>query len=359
VDATRFDRFSRALASRMNRRRAVQALGGGTIAAATTGAVTHQSVSRAQDDAGACKLDLTASVRVGTSTDSTLGGDGPGELTGQLSFSLRSAGELTDAVLALSDGTRLDAVGQTDGRALTLRVEIPLGGTLVLVGAGSDCIPSCEGVVDGLFTGPSAGDLGDWHGTFSGSAGAAASESTLAVTGSGTVTPTPSPSAETARTPAPAPSGALVPCAGLAAPCQQSGPLCCEGLVCAGGQCLLPTGAECVDGVYCEGGACLGGSCTSCLREGEQGCDLIPCCPGDLECIIDQCVYFECRAALGMQGHRCGTQCCYLLDICDPVEGCRPCKQAGEACLSSAECCEGGFCVGDVGEPKKCMLLAG
>ena len=55
-------------------------------------------------------------------------------------------------------------VGQATGRAINLRAEAE-GGPIVLVGTTERDLAACRGAVDGLLTGPQAGDLGDWHAT--------------------------------------------------------------------------------------------------------------------------------------------------------------------------------------------------
>jgi hypothetical protein len=166
MDADRFDHLSRSLADRVSRRSAVKHFGGGGIlAAALAGLGISRLEASAQADTATCALDLMANVRLGPSQDQQLGGENSGELRGQLRFSLGDNGRLVDGKLRLANNTELDAVGQVAGPAITVRISIPLGGTLVLVGAGEKALRSCDGAVDGMLTGPEPGDLGDWHAT--------------------------------------------------------------------------------------------------------------------------------------------------------------------------------------------------
>jgi hypothetical protein len=166
MDADRFDLLSRSFAERVSRRSAVKNLGGGgVLAAVLAGVGLSHSKALAQADTATCAIDLVANVRLGPSQNANIGSDNGGELNGQLRFSLGDNGRLVDGVLKLADNTELDAVGQVAGPAITVRVSIPLGGTLVLVGAGEKALRSCDGAVDGMLTGPEPGDLGDWHAT--------------------------------------------------------------------------------------------------------------------------------------------------------------------------------------------------
>jgi hypothetical protein len=166
MDASRFDDFSRSLAGRVSRRSAVKHLGGGGIlAAALAGLGISRLDASAQADTATCAMDLVANVRLGPNQDQKFGDSDPGELRGQLRFAMGDQGRLVDGVFRLANNTELDAVGQVAGPAITVRISIPLGGTLVLVGAGEKALRSCDGAVDGMLTGPEPGDLGDWHAT--------------------------------------------------------------------------------------------------------------------------------------------------------------------------------------------------
>jgi hypothetical protein len=166
MDADRFDHLSRSLADRISRRSAVKHFGGGGIlAAALAGFGISRLEASAQTDTATCAMDLVANVRLGPSQEKQFGGTNKGELRGQLRFALGDQGRLVDGVFRLTDNTELVAIGQVAGPAVTVRISIPLGGTLVLVGAGEKALRSCDGAVDGMLTGPQPGDLGDWHAT--------------------------------------------------------------------------------------------------------------------------------------------------------------------------------------------------
>ena len=88
----------------------------------------------------------------------------PGQLQGQLSFSLSRSGSLDNATLTLADGTSLPVVGDATGHSLQLRIALGARQALVAIGVGEQEIARCQGSIDGLVTG-AAGDLGDWHAT--------------------------------------------------------------------------------------------------------------------------------------------------------------------------------------------------
>jgi hypothetical protein len=164
MDANRFDHISRSFAERTTRRNALRGLGGsGLVAAVAAGLGLSRAESFWANDSATCALDLVANVRLGPNMNTAIGGKTRGELRGSLRFAIGDNVRLVDGVLKVEDSVELSAVGQVAGPALTVRVTVPLGGTLVMVGAGEKAMRSCNGAVDGLFTGPDAGDLGDWH----------------------------------------------------------------------------------------------------------------------------------------------------------------------------------------------------
>jgi hypothetical protein len=342
MDADRFDRLSRSWAERTTRRAAFRSIGGGGLfAAALAGfGLTRVNVS-AQDDAATCELDLVASVRLGPSENQQFGGDNPGELRGQLRFSVADNGGLANARLRLAVGDELEANGQVTGPSLTVRIEIPLGGTLVLVGAGERAIRSCNGAVDGLMTGPQPGDLGDWHAT-----------ATATGTGQDASQPTNVPAAVVPTQPG---SGNPPPPTEMPVPtCIPQGGSCIENTDCCEGfcgtdqlchQCVSIGNGGCLDDTWCcDDGICQGGACASseCSEEGESAnISAIGCCEGLIPheisyvCILPPCI---------PTGSNCSQfDCC--VGFCNQDFICE-CAESGEGCIpvGTGGCCNGQPC---------------
>src|SRR4051812_37960485 len=155
MDADRFDRLSRSWAKNTSRRGALKSLGGGgLLAAGLAGLGLSRTGASAQNNGATCAIDLVANVRLGPSETQQFGGENPGELRGQLRFSLGDNGRLVDSKLKLANNSEFDVVGQVAGPAITVRVAVSLGGTMVFIGAGEQALRSCKGAVDGMLTGP-------------------------------------------------------------------------------------------------------------------------------------------------------------------------------------------------------------
>ncbi|MFL5759928.1 MAG: hypothetical protein ACJ789_09320 [Thermomicrobiales bacterium] len=252
MDANRFDDLSRSLADRLSRRSAVKHLGGsGLLAAALAGLGVSRFGAVAQVDTATCALDLVANVRLGPNQNQKFGDSDPGQMRGQLRFALGDQGRLVNGVFRLPDDTEMHAVGQVAGPSLTVRIAIPFGGTLVLVGAGAKAIRSCDGAVDGMLTGPQPGDLGDWHATAKQTGNKPATQSTTASSNPPPQAPAPiatQPPAAVVETPPPAPTAAptevptemptQVPTAMPTVACMgESGGFCSPGIPCCTGTC--------------------------------------------------------------------------------------------------------------------------
>jgi Stigma-specific protein, Stig1 len=216
MDSKQFDALSRTLANGVSRRRAMARVGTAGLAASLA-ALTGRRVVDALPamQAETCRLTIVATVRVGPSASTLFQGNVPGELRGDLSFSIGQGGAIDTGRLRLDGGTDLPAVGQATGRALNLRVQAGIGQTLVFDGTGEQSLDRCTGAVDGLFTGPQAGDLGDWHATATAlggttGGGGAAPTATTSPTPSATATTAP---AATATSAAPTATGTSVPAA--------------------------------------------------------------------------------------------------------------------------------------------------
>ena len=114
-----------------------------------------------------CVLDFTSTVRQGPSATGNAQ-----QIKGELTFSLTGKGTLDKASLRLASGTSVPVVGQATGPSLQLRLQFGPNQTIIAVGVGEREIADCQGAIDGIATGPAAGDLGDWHATVLRSTGA-------------------------------------------------------------------------------------------------------------------------------------------------------------------------------------------
>jgi hypothetical protein len=158
MDGKRFDALSKSVAVPATRRGAL----GGMVASgllAAFGLNLKQAPAAAQETQEAtCVIDFAATVRQGSSA-----GQPAGDVRGELSFGLSGKGNLEKASLRLADGTSVPVVGQATGHSLQIRIQRAAEQALVAIGVGEREISECEGAIDGLVTGPAAGDLGDFH----------------------------------------------------------------------------------------------------------------------------------------------------------------------------------------------------
>src|SRR4051812_30711684 len=93
MDSKQFDALSRSLARGVSRRRAVTRLGaGGVVAglAALTGRSEAGALPALQSDT--CRLSVVATVRVGPSAGTLFQSNVPGQLRGEVSFSIGQGG---------------------------------------------------------------------------------------------------------------------------------------------------------------------------------------------------------------------------------------------------------------------------
>lgn len=100
-----------------------------------------------------CRTTFRATVRQGPSAGLVL--------TGDLSFGTLEGGRV-NGTLDLAEGQRLKWSGQATGKALNWIMELGEENYLFGVGAIQEEIYTCRGVGGGPFTGPQAGDSGDW-----------------------------------------------------------------------------------------------------------------------------------------------------------------------------------------------------
>ena len=119
--------------------------------------------------ADTCTFDFEATVRVGPNTGKTVGGiltveiDEHGSLSGSL---------ISNSLLAPDEDQTLAVVGQVNGRAINLALQLQKSESAttagqVLLGTGTAAFPiasatQCGGAMGGTFAGPAAGDIGDW-----------------------------------------------------------------------------------------------------------------------------------------------------------------------------------------------------
>lgn len=82
-------------------------------------------------------------------------------VNGKLLFTLDHAGALTGGIAAV-DGSEIPVVGQANGRAVNLSLTVGEQKFLFGVGSAENPINTCTGYWGGGFTGPEAGDSGDW-----------------------------------------------------------------------------------------------------------------------------------------------------------------------------------------------------
>src|SRR4051794_4553254 len=164
MDADRFDTLAKRLVTPTTRRATLGAAAAGGLLSALG---LSRAVPEATAQGGTCVLAFAAQLRQGPSAQQTVapGGGRPGEVRGNLSFSLSDRGSLDHATLTLADGTSLPVVGDATGHSLQLRIGLGPQRALVAVGVGEQAIAQCQGAIDGVATGPAAGDLGDWHAT--------------------------------------------------------------------------------------------------------------------------------------------------------------------------------------------------
>ena len=141
MDADRFDALSKRVATPTTRRATLGAL----IASAFGLAGAAPVVRAAQGQT--CTMAFVAAIRLGPSQSQALTPDGnqPGQLQGELSFSLANDGNLEQAALKLSNGTTLPVVGQATGNSLQLRITLDGRQALVALGVGEDDIADVLG----------------------------------------------------------------------------------------------------------------------------------------------------------------------------------------------------------------------
>lgn len=326
-----------------------------------TVAVSRVLPATAQGDGVTCQMAVQALTSAGPSFGQAY--------AGVLEITLGNAGAIDSGTFTPDGGIAAPVVGESDGRALDLRITFADGQALVLSGTGANPIETCSGALSGVFSGPQLGDTGSWE------IDPAASVVTV-VSGSGSgVTPVASGTAVATATATPACPGVEcdstyvvdpVTCECVCpAPTVSCGPLCCPGgSVCedeSSGQCSCPMGTEicgnscvesCPDQTYldydtCE---CVPGCNLSC-PEGEvvepDKCICVNVCPPSNE-------YYCGGNCYAQPFLECSGQCYPANDLNSNAQMCGPsctvCPQGVPCIGGSCQCpatytyCPGGGC---------------
>jgi hypothetical protein len=321
MDPQQFDALSRTFAHASTRRRAIARAGAAGLLAGLAGALGRgrtEAIPAAQGET--CRLAIVATVRLGPDATERMQTEVPGELRGELSFTLEPDGALDAGRLLLDGGPEAPVVGQAAGHALNLRVDLTAvqeGLALVLVGTAQEPLSRCTGAVDGLLTGPLPGDLGDWHAT------ATAGETV-------TIPPTPVPAAPSAQTCAPGLTRCGSACVDLGFDlnnCGACGTVCTAERTCSNGFCL----GACDPGfTLCDSGCTdLNSDYFNCGRCG------VVCGGGDAPyaCSAGECVLVDCAGGM---------------EYCGAVELCRDLSSDPDHCGACGNACSTGFCAGGV-----------
>jgi hypothetical protein len=318
MDPQQFDALSRTFAHASSRRRAITRFGAaGLLAGLADARGRDRAAARPATQGAPCRLALVATVRLGPDATERMQTEVPGELRGELSFSLGPEGLLEAGRLLLDGGTEAPVVGQATGHGLQLRADLSVvqeGLALVLVGTAEEPLSRCRGAVDGLLTGPLPGDLGDWHAT------ATAGETV-------TIPPTPVPAAQTCAPGLTRCGGACVDLNSDLANCGGCGTVCTAERSCINGFCL----GSCQPGfTLCPSGCVdLNSDSINCGR-----CGAI-CGGGDAPyvCQGGQCVLVDCGGGM---------------EYCGSVALCRDLSSDPEHCGTCFNGCPSGFCSGGV-----------
>ena len=382
---SQFDAFSRKLADGVSRRQAVKRFGAAGLLAGLSSALgrdrTAQAIPVVQSDAqSTCLLDIVANVRLGPSAGAIMAGNVPGELRGELTIGISPNGAVDSGRLSIEGGPEFPVVGQVNGRALNLRVEVGPDQTIVLVGTAARPLDQCKGDVDGLLTGPRVGDLGDWHATATSVGGgeeppptatssaapaaatapptpraAATATASASATATAPATSTATPTATPTETPIPAPTETPTPepvvcptgtsdCGGICLDlqndvnnCGTCGNVCPEGQPgfvpgCAAGNCFFMRERACPEGQSSCNDVCVD------PQTDPANCGLCgnACAAGEI-CFAGQCA----------RDHRCDAGLTNCNDVCvdvlvDPAN----CGACGNVC-DTGHICFGGQCATD------------
>ena len=111
-----------------------------------------------QADAACTISGFEARVREGLSNGKTF--------DGSLALREDSDGGLSGTYTSADDSiTAAEVVGQANGHAINLAIELGDKQYLFVTGTMWNTFAQCSGVMGGAFTGPQVGDIGDWNAT--------------------------------------------------------------------------------------------------------------------------------------------------------------------------------------------------
>lgn len=353
MDGSQFDDISRKFAGRTSRREAVRT---GGIMAAVAGAFGVRSIAKAQDDeddkSENCTWAFKAMVIDGPNEDA--------EYNGIMRVEIKRDGSIDVGALDTDTDEVYQVVGNTRGKAVSLRVKIGQDLALALTGVGDRDIKSCQGSISGTFAGPEYGDFGVWQITRRSSSDDEDGSPTAVVTataGSGgnpPVNPSPTPGSSN-----PKPTATACPpqdCGSVKTwDADQCACVCYEGGVDCGPDTCCPSGSVCdgAGGCYCPSGTVLcGNACVSECSGGQildyNTCTCVSDCPaGQVKC-NGQC-YGQCNP-----GETFNTTTCTCDDICpagqdfcngnciDIVNDENNCGACGNVCPPGMPCIAGG-----------------
>lgn len=164
MDSRRFDHLAKQIAAPLSRRAALRRLAGSAVA---VGLVGQTSVLAAQSTPvveeiteDVCVFNFEADVRSGPSAGLAL--------VGVLRVPAQTTGTFDDGVLIVADPanpdviTSITVVGQANGRAINLLLDVGDGDAVYGVGTLETDLATCTGRVGGPLVGPAPGDQGDW-----------------------------------------------------------------------------------------------------------------------------------------------------------------------------------------------------
>lgn len=354
MDGSQFDEISRKFAGRSTRREAVRT---GGIMAAVVGAFGVRSVASAQnDEAQNCTWAFKAMVTDGPNADA--------EYDGIMRVAIERDGAIDDGALDTDSGELYSVVGNTRGKAISLRVKIGQDLALACTGVGDRDVKSCQGNIGGTFAGPEYGDYGVWQITRrsgsddEGDSGGVVIPVATATSSSGGSQPGPSDPTATPGSSNPGPTA--TPCApqdcGLVKTWDPNKCMCVcyDGGVDCGPELCCPTGSVCEGTTSCScppGTVLCGNACVSECGPGKildyNSCSCTDDCPsGQVKC--NGMCYGQCGP-----GKTFNTNTCQCDNLCpagqsfcngaciDVVNDKNNCGSCGNVCPPGMPCIAG------------------
>jgi hypothetical protein len=348
MDQQRFDRFSRSLAVRSSRRQAMRQAGAGGLIGGL-GAMLGMRVTGAQGDTQTCALSINAEVYVGPCLGTVY--------EGTQSLDIDAEGAIDSGSFTTLDGQRYPLVGEADGRALDLRIDLGNDQLLTLTGTAEQAFAICQGAAAGSFSGPEMGNMGTWITT---------GPMTPSGSGGPGITPTETPGAGAC-----AAVSCLVPMTPnpetCVCECPEVNPACGDVCCAAGAECVDPSTGTCL----CPDGTELCGEvCVPSCEDGENlddACTCVAACAG-VDCELGETLNLEtCECEAGILC-AAGTVACgdVCADLDSDAENCGSCGHecpwmptaddlllpslcvAGDCCLddnmlcaADGDCCSG------------------